>query len=117
MQSNDESARPSKGLGFATSALVVMLLEFALVIDIGPDYRSEPILILFTVFGILCILQIVGILLVLAGHYRVGGILQIVASAAHVIDGFGVLGVIGGTNAMRHAKLESTEPPPSGDGE
>ncbi len=51
-----------------------------------------------------------GIFLVTAGHYRVGGVLQIVASAVHVLDLIGILDIFGGLAAYRYparlAKLE-----------
>jgi hypothetical protein len=47
--------------------------------------------------------QVSGILLVLRGHYRVGGLVQIASSAIHVLKGEGLIGVIGGMRARAYA--------------
>lgn len=102
MGSTENSEKPSKGIGFAVAALIVMIVELAILADIDSEFRSETIVIFFTGLGVLCLLQVVGIVLVVRGFYRLGGIFQIVASLVHILDGFGILGVMGGVIAMRY---------------
>jgi hypothetical protein len=47
--------------------------------------------------------QVAGIVLVLRGQYRLGGLVQIVSSAIHVLKGEGFIGVIGGMRARAYA--------------
>jgi len=48
--------------------------------------------------------QVAGILLVLRGRYRLGGTVQVVSSAMHVLKGEGLIGVIGGMRARAYAR-------------
>ena len=48
--------------------------------------------------------QVIGIALVLRGRYQLGGTVQIVASAMHVLKGEGLIGVIGGMRARAFAR-------------
>ncbi len=101
---------PSKGFAFSISMLVFMLIEIGVLADIERQYINTMILLLFAGLGFLALLQFAGILLVTAGHYRVGGVLQIVASAVHALELIGLLGIFGGLAAYRYperlAKLE-----------
>jgi hypothetical protein len=56
--------------------------------------------IYLVVHAIETIILVVGISLVAAGKYRIGGILQMACSAVHVPTG--VIGVIGGLKAYRY---------------
>ena len=74
------------------------------------QYINTMMVLFFTGLGFLALLQFAGILLVTAGHYRVGGVLQIVAGAVHALDLIGVIGIFGGLAAYRYperlAKLD-----------
>lgn len=113
MSSDEDPAKPSKGLGYAIIAQVVMIFELAVMVDIETEQWNGMVTVVFTVLGILCLFQVVGIALVLKGHYRLGGIFQIVANVPHILDGFGILGIFGGSYAMDYAKI-STERPRDG---
>lgn len=106
---------PSKGFAFSISMLVFMLIEIGVLADIERQYINTMLLLLFAGLGLLALLQFAGILLVMAGHYRVGGVLQIVASAVHVLALIGLLGILGGLAAYRYperlAKLERAAAP------
>ena len=93
---------PPKGLMWATLMLFFMLLEIGVLIDIERQYINAMMLFFFVGLGILALLQFVGILLVAAGRYRVGGVLQVAASAVHALDLIGMIGVVGGIKAYRY---------------
>ena len=93
---------PPKGLMWATLMLFFMLLEIGVLIDIERQYINAMMLFFFAGLGFLALLQFVGILLVAAGHYRVGGVLQVAASAVHALDLIGMIGVVGGIKAYRY---------------
>ena len=82
--------------------LIFMLGEIGILIDIERQYVNAATLFFFAGLGFLTLLQLVGILLVAAGRYRVGGVLQIVASAVHALDLIGLVGVVGGIKAYRY---------------
>ena len=84
--------------------LVFMLLEIGVLIDIERQYINAMMLFFFAGLGFLALLQFVGILLVAAGRYRVGGVVQIVASAVHTFDLIGLIGVAGGIKAYRYSE-------------
>lgn len=109
------TATPSKGFAYSISMLVFMLIEIGVLIDIERQYINTMILLLFAGLGFLALLQFAGILLVMAGHYRVGGVLQIVASAVHALELIGLIGIFGGLAAYRYperlAKLERDAAP------
>lgn len=48
--------------------------------------------------------QVAGIVLVWRGRFRLGGLVQIVSSAMHVLKGEGLIGVIGGMRARAYAR-------------
>ncbi len=93
---------PPKGLTWAIPMLVFMLCEIGVLMDIEGRYTNSMVLLLFAGLGFLALLQFVGILLVAAGRYRVGGVVQIVASAVHALDLIGMIGVVGGIKAYRY---------------
>ncbi len=82
--------------------LVFMLLEIGVLVDIERQYISAMMLFFFAGLGFLALLQFVGILLVAAGRYRVGGALQVAASGLHALDLIGIIGVVGGIKAYRY---------------
>jgi len=53
-------------------------------------------------------LQSLGILLVWLGRYRAGGVLQIIASAPHVVKLEGLIGIIGGLLAYRYPDVQES---------
>ena len=105
---------PSKGFKFSIPMLLIMLLEIMVLVDVSPQHINTPVLIFFAIEIATFLVQLAGILLVAAGSYRVGGILQIAASAIHVLDVTGIIGIIGGMKAYRYpehlAELERQKP-------
>ncbi len=93
---------PPKGLMWAILMLFFMLIEIGVLIDIERQYINAMMLFFFAGLGFLALLQPVGILLVAAGRYRVGGVLQVAASAVHALDLIGIIGVVGGIKAYRY---------------
>ena len=93
---------PPKGLIWAILMLVFMLFEIGILVDIERQYVNASMALFFAGLGALALLQLVGILLVAAGRYRVGGVVQIVASAVHAVDLIGLIGVAGGIKAYRY---------------
>ena len=101
---------PSRGLAFSIAMLVFMLIEIGVLADIERQYISTMMLFFFAGLGFLALLQVAGILLGTAGHYRVGGVIQLIASAVHALDLIGLIGIFGGLAAYRYperlAKLD-----------
>ena len=105
---NLDSRIPSKGYLWSGAMLALMVLEaLALVEGLMRDSNSgwadltdSWLGVYLVVHAIETIILVVGILLVATGRYRIGGILQIAASAVHVPTG--VIGVIGGLKAYRY---------------
>ncbi len=93
---------PPKGLFWAILMLIFMLVEIGVLLDIERQYINATMKLFFAGLGILAVLQLVGILLVASGRYRVGGVVQIIASAAHAFDLIGFVGVAGGIKAYRY---------------
>ena len=48
------------------------------------------------------VLQVAGMMLVGAGRYRLGGVLQMVASSIHLVKVEGMIGIVGGIQAYRY---------------
>ncbi len=93
---------PPKGLNWAILMLIFMLVEIAVLLDIERQYVNATMELFFAGLGILALLQFVGIALVTAGRYRVGGVLQVAASAVHALDLIGMIGVVGSIKAYRY---------------
>ena len=93
---------PPKGLMWAILMLFFMLFEIGIFIDIERQYINAMMLLFFAGLGFLALLQLVGILLVAAGRYRVGGVLQVAASVVHALELIGFIGVVGGIKAYRY---------------
>lgn len=104
-----EPPRASPGLTWAYAMLVLELLECLVVGEVvffdrarGSGFGAIGLyfcVVLATAAG-----QVLGILLVRRGRYRVGGLVQIVSSAIHVLKGEGLIGVIGGMRARAFAR-------------
>jgi len=98
----------SRGFNWSIPMFFVMIFDWVggivnLTPPKGPpvDMGTEIYLLLLL---IACFLQMLGIILVALQKYKVGGIIQIVASVIHVP--VGVIGIIGGTKAYRFADLK-----------
>ena len=95
----------SKGLLLAWIMLVLMaaeLLALSEVVFFDSKEMGEPsfgLQLYFYVVLVTVLLQITGIILVKRGSFRVGGILQIIASAPHAIKLEGLIGIMGGLDA------------------
>jgi hypothetical protein len=105
----------SRGLGWAYAMLLFMVLECLVVAEV--EFFDRPahtgvgaleiyfFVVLATMLG-----QVVGIVLVLRSQYRLGGLVQIVSSAIHVLKGEGFVGVIGGMRARAYASEAAERP-------
>jgi len=60
--------------------------------------------IYFVAVLVTLLLQAIGIVLVINGRYRVGAVLQVVASGLHVSKIEGLIGVAGGLKAWKYGK-------------
>ncbi|MHC4492054.1 MAG: hypothetical protein ACYTDU_10560 [Planctomycetota bacterium] len=56
----------------------------------------------FVICAATLVLQLAGMTLVAAGRYRLGGVLQIVASSVHLVKAEGIIGIVGGIKAYRY---------------
>lgn len=72
---------------------------------VAADGAVTPTEIYFYVVLATCVLQAAGLGLVMRGHYRIGGALQIAASAVHLIKIEGLIGIFGGMRAYRAADV------------
>jgi len=64
---------------------------------------SSLVLAYFVICVATLFLQAAGMILVAVGRYRLGGVLQLIASSVHVLKAEGIIGVIGGIKACRYA--------------
>ena len=100
----------SKGFAWALSMFGLDLVEFLALLEVmfldshrGPSFSGRGFIgIYFWISTVSLVLQLVGVLLVAKGFYRLGGVVQIVSSSIHVPKGEGVIGVIGGLKAYRY---------------
>ena len=104
-----EPSRASPGLTWAYVMLFLEVLECLMVgevvfFDRAPGSGFGAIGLYFCVVLATLLGQVAGILLVRRGQYRVGGLVQIVSSAVHVLKGEGLIGVIGGMRARAYAR-------------
>ena len=104
-----ELPRASPGLTWASAMLVLEVLECLMIgevmfFDRAPGSGFGAIGLYFCAVLATLLGQVAGILLVLRGQYRVGGLIQIVSSAMHVLKGEGLIGVIGGMRARAYAR-------------
>jgi hypothetical protein len=108
------AGRVSRGLPWAFVMLALELAECLVLIEVV--FSDRPRSGLATGFGLvelyfllviatfLC--QIAGIVLVTKGRPRLGGILQLVSSAPHVLKVEGLIGIVGGVKALDFARRE-----------
>jgi len=64
----------------------------------------------FWACSIALLFQVMGILLVLRGRYRAGGLLQLASCLLHLPKGEGILGLIGGMKALRYGRALAFSP-------
>lgn len=93
---------PSRGLGLATGMLLFMIAEVVVFMGIPVDSRTPGHTAFIAAMFVDAGIQVTGMLLTWQGRYRIGGNLQIVASALHVLDLMGIIGVIGGLHSRRY---------------
>ena len=111
-----EPPRASPGLSWAYAMLFLEVLECLMLgevvfFDRKPGSGFGAIGIYFCVVLATLLGQVVGIVLVRRGRYRVGGLVQIVSSAIHVLKAEGLIGVIGGMRARAYARpIEGSSP-------
>jgi len=109
---------PSRGLGWASVMLALILSECALLLEVvffdshrtGTGGGNVYVAIYLGLVALTALLQAAGIFLVVKGRYRVGGALQIAASCLHVLKGEGLIGVVGGLKARAYGRADA-EPP------
>jgi MFS superfamily sulfate permease-like transporter len=107
----------SKGLAWALSMLGLDLVELLVLSEIVfSDFHRNAwasttgfIWPYFYLSTASFVVQLVGVVLVAVGWFRLGGILQIVSSSIHVPKGEGVIGVIGGVQAYRYSSQAAGE--------
>jgi len=102
----------SRGLVWALSMLGLDVVEWIVLYEIvyvdQASLTSEPggfLYAYFIVATVCMVVQVVGVVLVAFGAYRLGGVLQIASSVVHVPKGEGLIGVIGGVKAYRYPRL------------
>jgi MFS superfamily sulfate permease-like transporter len=101
----------SKGLAWAISMLGLDFVELLVLSEIVfSDFHRNAwasttsfIWPYFYLSTASFVVQLLGIVLVAVGWFRLGGILQIISSSFHVPKGEGVIGVIGGVQAYRYS--------------
>ena len=104
-----ELPRASPGLTWAYVMLFLEVLECLMLVEVvlfdrKPGSGFGAIGLYFCAVAATVLGQVAGILLVRRGRYRVGGLVQIVSSAIHVLKGEGLIGVIGGMRARAYAR-------------
>jgi len=102
------------GLRWAFSQLGLDVVELAALLHImvydrahsvvAHDGRFDFFELYLTIIIACCVLQFLGIFLVNVKYYRLGGIVQILASAPNVVKGEGLIGVIGGIKAYNYPR-------------
>ncbi len=94
-----------KGVWLSYAMLGIMVLEFLVILDLNPgNWRQFSIgkIAFFAYLLAAATVQTTGILLVRGGFYKPGGVLQIIASTAHILDLVGIIGMLGGLAAYRY---------------
>jgi hypothetical protein len=97
-------ARPSRGFKFAIPMLIFMIMEIGVFIDawLVGSRINKYVVWYFALKIVLCLVQATGIWLVARGAYQAGGTLQIAASAVHLVELVGLVGIYGGLQAYRY---------------
>lgn len=106
----DERLPASNGLVWAFISLALDLLEVVVLIEIlyfdRPGFQTGAGFGLLHLYFYIMLLatagQAAGVALVARSWYRLGGALQIVASAVQVFKVDGIIGVVGGVKAWRY---------------
>jgi hypothetical protein len=80
-----------------------MTMEAAVLAEAGREHENLALRILAVVAIATWFGQLIGVVLVALGRYRTGGVMQICASALHVIELFGIIGILGGLRAYHYA--------------
>jgi len=105
-----ENRQPTRGFYWAIPMSVLILVECVALkeaifgdlqrmgLDPWDSFAGIYTIVVFVTFFV----HLAGMLLVLAGWYRLGGALQILGSSVHVLKGEGIVGVIGGWKAWRY---------------
>ncbi|MFH1764453.1 MAG: hypothetical protein ABIF09_09700 [Gemmatimonadota bacterium] len=104
------AAGASRGLGWATSMLALQTVEWLVLIHVLVYDQARPDLaagggfleLYFWACSISLFLQTIGILLVVRGWHRTGGVLQLASCTLHLPKGEGIVGLVGGTKALRY---------------
>lgn len=94
----------SKGLGWAYAMLAIEVAEALGLSEAALSSESPYVKALWALVVLTAVLQVAGISCVRRGRVRLGGILQIVGSAPHAVKLDGIVGIIGGMEALKAAK-------------
>ena len=108
----EPKATPTNGLKWAWASFVLDKVESLVLVQIvffdkkqfGVDFDWGVLEIYFLITTLMSIGQLVGIVLVIRGQFRLGGYFQIVSSVGQVMKLDGILGVIGGNKALKFAR-------------
>ncbi len=117
------SGRPSAGLGFASVMLGLEAAECLVLAEVvffdrprsGLGSGFDVIELYFFLVIATLVGQIAGILLVRAGRFRAGAIVQIASSLLHVPKGEGLIGIFGGLRALEAARAAAPASHPPDD--
>ena len=101
---------PTNGLKWSVASLILDITEVLVLveivffdkqrIDLNNDFGILEIYFVSTI--VTAVGQFAGVMLVISGAYRLGGIVQIISSAPQMVKVDGILGVIGGIKACRY---------------
>ena len=101
---------PSKGTLWASIMLALIVIESLALTEVVFFDQSHAswstgsgfLMPYFVICVTTLVLQLAGMRLVAVGRYRLGGVLQAVASSVHVVKVEGIIGIIGGLDAYRY---------------
>lgn len=93
---------PSRGLGYATGVLIFMWAEISIYAGVRPSQMTDSHRLAIAAMVAIAFVQMLGMWLTSRGRHRLGGNLQIFASALHIVDVIGVIGIIGGVLSKRY---------------
>src|SRR5262245_10128362 len=101
---------PSNGLTWALSMMGLDLVEFLALLEIVSSdlpgrwgsAATNFVVLYFYISTVSLLMQLLGVLLVAVGWYRLGGVVQIAASTPHIPKGEGLIGIIGGYQAYQY---------------
>jgi len=107
------------GLGWAFAMLALQLGEALVLCEVVfsdrpasglEGGRGSLLPVYFAIVVLTALLQMLGIALVIRGHNRLGGVLQIISSAPHALKIEGLVGIIGGSKAWQHQAPRASGP-------